>query len=55
MAGVSRTTGAAALVDGRLTPPAPRHFLDIDQFDSAELRGILDIGVAYKQIGRAHV
>jgi ornithine carbamoyltransferase len=49
MAGVRRTSSAAALDDGRLTPPAPRHFLDIDRFDSAELRGILDIGLAYKR------
>ena len=48
MVGVRRVAGATALIDGRLTPPAPRHFLDIDRFDSAELRGILDIGVAYK-------
>ncbi len=48
MVGVRRVAGAAALIDGRLAPPVPRHFLDIDRFDSAELRGILDIGVAYK-------
>jgi ornithine carbamoyltransferase len=29
-------------------PSAPRHFLDLDRFDSAELRGILDLGFAYK-------
>jgi ornithine carbamoyltransferase len=29
-------------------PRPPRHFLDLDQFDSAALRGILDLGVAYK-------
>ena len=39
----------AALIDGRDTPPSPpRHFLDLDQFDSAALRGILDLGFAYK-------
>ena len=32
---------------GAPTEP-PRHFLDLDQFDSAELRRILDLGVAYK-------
>jgi ornithine carbamoyltransferase len=48
MVGVRRAARAAALIDGRLTPPAPRHFLDLDQFDSAELRRILDLGVAYK-------
>jgi ornithine carbamoyltransferase len=39
----------AALIDGRDAPPSPpRHFLDLDQFDSAALRGILDLGFAYK-------
>jgi ornithine carbamoyltransferase len=38
-----------APIDGRHTPPAPpRHFLDIDQLDTAELRGMLDTGFAYK-------
>src|SRR5271169_7036897 len=32
---------------GASTEP-PRHFLDIDQFDSAALRRILDLGFAYK-------
>jgi ornithine carbamoyltransferase len=45
MAGVRRGARQPALVDDRV---APRHFLDIDQFDSAELRGILDVGIAYK-------
>ncbi len=45
MAGVRRAARGPALVEGRL---GPRHFLDIDQLDSAELRGILDVGVAYK-------
>jgi ornithine carbamoyltransferase len=44
MVGVRRARGPA-LVDQRL---APRHFLDIDRLDSAELRGILDVGIAYK-------
>jgi ornithine carbamoyltransferase len=36
-------------IDGRHTPPVPpRHFLDIDQLDTAELRGMLDTGFAYK-------
>ena len=49
MVGVRRAARDAALIDGRLAPPAaPRHFLDIDRFDSAELRRMLDIGVAYK-------
>ncbi len=39
----------AALIDGRDTPPSPpRHFLDLDQFESAALRRILDLGFAYK-------
>ena len=29
-------------------PELPRHFLDLDQFDSAALRAILDLGFAYK-------
>jgi len=45
MVGVRRIAREPALVDGRL---APRHFLDIDQFDSAELRGILEVSAAYK-------
>jgi ornithine carbamoyltransferase len=30
----------------------PRHFLDLDQFETPELKGILDLGLAYKN-GRA--
>jgi ornithine carbamoyltransferase len=38
-----------ALIDRRHRPPEPpRHFLDLDQFDSATLDGILDLGFAYK-------
>jgi ornithine carbamoyltransferase len=49
MAGVRSLARQSALIDGRHTPPdPPRHFLDIDQLDSAELNGILDIGFAYK-------
>jgi ornithine carbamoyltransferase len=33
-------------------PSRPRHFLDIDQFESAELRHILDLGIAFKSRGR---
>src|SRR5438445_670983 len=41
--------GRQPLIDRRDTPPSPsRHFLDLDQFDSAALRGILDLGFAYK-------
>ncbi|HXC15741.1 MAG TPA: ornithine carbamoyltransferase [Stellaceae bacterium] len=45
MVGVRRVARGPALVDHR---QAPRHFLDIDRLDSAELRGIVDVGVAYK-------
>jgi ornithine carbamoyltransferase len=45
MAGVRRIARKPALAGGRL---APRHFLDIDQLDGAELHSILDVGVAYK-------
>ena len=39
----------ATLIDERGAPPEPpRHFLDLDQFDSAALRRILDLGFAYK-------
>jgi ornithine carbamoyltransferase len=39
----------SALIGRREEPPEPpRHFLDLDQFDSAELRRILDLGFAYK-------
>jgi ornithine carbamoyltransferase len=45
MAGVTRIARA----ERRLTPlPAPRHFLDLDRFDGGLLRGILDLGFAYK-------
>jgi ornithine carbamoyltransferase len=41
--------GRAARIDARDAPPEPpRHFLDLDQFDGTELRGILDLGFAYK-------
>jgi ornithine carbamoyltransferase len=38
----------ATVIHQQGEPPEPRHFLDLDQFDSAELRGILDLGLAYK-------
>jgi len=39
----------AALIRRHGAPPEPpRHFLDLDQFDSAALRRILDLGFAYK-------
>lgn len=38
-----------ASIDGRRAPPdPPRHFLDIDRLDTAELRRMLDAGFAYK-------
>ncbi len=36
------------LIDGRRDPGPPRHFLDIDQHDTGELRSMLDLGFAYK-------
>jgi ornithine carbamoyltransferase len=50
MAGVrSAARRVAALGEHRRAPPdPPRHFLDLDQFDTAELRGIIDTGFAYK-------
>jgi ornithine carbamoyltransferase len=49
MASVRSVARQAALIDGRHTPPdPPRHFLDIDQLDRTELRGMLDAGLAYK-------
>ena len=39
---------AAAIRQQGEAPELPRHFLDLDQFDSAALRRILDLGFAYK-------
>jgi ornithine carbamoyltransferase len=47
MAGMSRMAGAAARLLGGEEPP--RHFLDIDRLDGGALRGILDIGLAFKK------
>jgi ornithine carbamoyltransferase len=44
---MSPATGTAARLQGG--DDAPRHFLDIDRLDSGALRGILDIGVAFKR------
>ena len=45
MAGVTRIARA----ERRQMPlPAPRHFLDLDRFDSGLLHGILELGFAYK-------
>jgi len=38
----------AALFGGRRQDGPPRHFLDIDRYETAELRQILDLGFAYK-------
>ncbi|MGH7059380.1 MAG: ornithine carbamoyltransferase [Stellaceae bacterium] len=43
-----RRARTAALVGGEVPAAAPRHFLDLDRFDSGALRGILDLGFAYK-------
>ena len=45
--------GGAAVIGGRRTrgrPGAgpPRHFLDIDQYETGDLHSIIDLGVAYK-------
>ncbi|HWD57274.1 MAG TPA: ornithine carbamoyltransferase [Stellaceae bacterium] len=40
--------GGATLAGGRDEPQPPRHFLDLDQFATSELKGILDLGIAYK-------
>jgi ornithine carbamoyltransferase len=38
-----------ASIDRRRVPPdPPRHFLDLDQIEASELRGMLDAGFAYK-------
>ncbi len=39
---------AAAIRGPGVPHEPPRHFLDLDQFDNAALRGILDLGFAYK-------
>ena len=44
----SLARGAAVLRQQGEPPASPRHFLDLDQFDSAALRRILDLGFAYK-------
>ena len=40
--------GGATRIGGRPEPGPPRHFLDIDRFGTTELRGIIDLGFAYK-------
>jgi ornithine carbamoyltransferase len=49
MAGMRSAARQVELIDGRRQPPGPpRHFLDIDQLDTDELRRMLDAGFAYK-------
>jgi ornithine carbamoyltransferase len=49
MAGVrSAARELASIGDQHAPPDPPRHFLDIDQFDTGELRAILDAGLAFK-------
>ncbi len=43
-----RGVGGPTLVGGRDETQPPRHFLDLDQFETPELKGILDLGFAYK-------
>src|SRR5579863_4434419 len=38
----------AALLGGEREDRPPRHFLDIDRYETADLRRILDLGFAYK-------
>jgi ornithine carbamoyltransferase len=38
----------AALFGGRREARPPRHFLDIDRYETADLKNILDLGFAYK-------
>src|SRR5438067_6568479 len=49
MAGVRSAARELASIGEQREPPGPpRHFLDINQLDTAELRGMLDAGFAYK-------
>jgi ornithine carbamoyltransferase len=45
---VRAVASGAALFGGRKAAGPPRHFLDIDRYQTAELRDILDLGFAYK-------
>ena len=50
MVGMRSVARELVSIDERHAPPrSPRHFLDIDRLDSAELRRILDTGFAYKK------
>jgi ornithine carbamoyltransferase len=46
-----RAVASRARLGGAEHAP-PRHFLDLDRFETPELKGILDLGIAYKN-GRA--
>src|SRR5712691_10311089 len=49
MAGTVRAVASGAtLFGGRREAGPPRHFLDIDQYETPELRDIIDLGFAYK-------
>ncbi len=39
---------AGAPFGGRIKSGPPRHFLDIDQYETGDLRSIIDLGMAYK-------
>jgi ornithine carbamoyltransferase len=43
-----RANVGAALFGGRREAQPPRHFLDIDRYETADLKSILDLGLAYK-------
>ena len=45
--GVRAVAQDATLVGGE-EPSPPRHFLDIDRHDAPELKGMIDLGFAYK-------
>src|ERR1700758_1546085 len=50
MVGMRSVARELASIDERHAPlGSPRHFLDIDRLDSAELRRLLDLGFAYKR------
>ncbi len=48
MARTVRALAGATPIGGRRESSPPRHFLDIDRHDTPELRGIIDLGMAYK-------
>ena len=47
-ASAGAASGGAVPLGGRRDAGPPRHFLDIDKHDEAELRRMLDLGFAYK-------